>query len=506
MYHSVDSIIIVGGGSSGWMTASTLIRAFPDKKITLIESPDIATVGVGESTVGGIRLWTSYLGIDDKQFLKHTDGTYKLSIKFTDFKLGEGFHYPFGKTHLKDTHSRLNDWWYKKWYYPETPYSDYADCVFSQMALVNQNKISYNEDNRIPFNFNRDSAYQFDATKFSLWLKDNYCKPRGVNHILEEINTIEVDADGIKTLNNKHKADLYIDCTGFKSLLLGKTLKIPFESFSDIIPNNSAWATKKPYKDKRKELVAYTNCTAIENGWVWNIPLWSRIGTGYVYSDNFVDDDTALKEFQKHLGTDELDFKHIKMRVGIHEKLWHKNVAAIGLAAGFVEPLESGGLFSIHEFLMRLVRALEREKVSQWDKDNFTYQCRGLLRNFAEFVGMHYSLAQRTDTEYWRKCFDKEWLSKAKARNGIISAFDNKHEHNHFSPTDGLHAIAAGLHWSPTELDYLLYQQQLTKEQLFKEVKPFIEKMNKRRDDWHNSVKDFPILYDFLLKNIYDDD
>ena len=158
MYNSVDKIMIVGGGSAGWMTAATLIKTFPNKKITLIESPNIPTVGVGESTIGGIKLWTSYLGIDDKEFLKHTDGSYKLSIKFTDFKLGEGFHYPFGDTHIEDTHSHLNDWWFKKWFYPETPQTDYADCIFPQMALVNQNKISYNENNNIPFNFHRHSA------------------------------------------------------------------------------------------------------------------------------------------------------------------------------------------------------------------------------------------------------------------------------------------------------------------------------------------------------------
>ncbi len=506
MYNSVDKIMIVGGGSAGWMTAATLIKTFPNKKITLIESPNIPTVGVGESTIGGIKLWTSYLGIDDKEFLKHTDGSYKLSIKFTDFKLGEGFHYPFGDTHIEDTHSHLNDWWFKKWFYPETPQTDYADCIFPQMALVNQNKISYNENNNIPFNFHRHSAYHFDATKFGLWLRDHYCKPRGVNHILEDVNTVEMNDNGVESLNGKHKADLYIDCTGFKSLLLGKSLQVPFESYSDMLPNNSAWATRKPYKDKRNELVAYTNCTAIENGWVWNIPLWSRIGTGYVYSDKFVDDDTALKQFQKHLGTDELEFKKIKMRVGIHEKLWHKNVAAIGLSAGFIEPLESNGLFSVHEFVIKLVRALNREKVSQWDKDNYTFQCKGIFRNFAEFVAMHYGLAQRTDTEYWRNNFNKEWLREAKARNGIILAFDNKHDDNHFSATGGLHAIATGLHYSPTELDYILYVQQKTKEQFFKEVKPFIEKMNKRRDMWKDSVKDFPILYDFLLNNIYHED
>jgi hypothetical protein len=115
-------------------------------------------------------------------------------------------------------------------------------------------------------------------------------------------------------------------------------------------------------KNKEKQLEPFTNCTAIENGWVWNIPLWSRIGTGYVYSSKFVDDETALKEFKKHLGKEDLEFKNIKMRVGIHNRIWVKNVVAIGLSAGFIEPLESNGLFTVHEFLIKLVRNLQREK------------------------------------------------------------------------------------------------------------------------------------------------
>ena len=142
---------------------------------------------------------------------------------------------------------------------------------------------------------------------------------------------------------------MYIDCTGFKSLLLDKTLKEPFESYADLLPNDSAWATKLNYKNKEKELVSYTNCTAIENGWVWNIPLWSRIGTGYVYSSKFVDDETALKQFKKHLNNEDIEAHNIKMRVGIHNRLWVKNVVAIGLSAGFIEPLESNGLFTVHE-------------------------------------------------------------------------------------------------------------------------------------------------------------
>ena len=265
------------------------------------------------------------------------------------------------------------------------------------MAHVNKNK----------FNPNLEYAYHFDATKFGLWLRDKYCKK--VKHIVDDIKTIETNKDGIKSLNKKYKADLYIDCTGFKSMLLGETIKEPFDSYSDMLPNDSAWATRIPYKDKKKELVPYTNCTAIENGWVWNIPLWSRIGTGYVYSSKFVDDDTALKQFKKHLKREDLEFKNIKMRVGLHNRLWVKNVVAIGLSAGFIEPLESNGLFSVHEFLLKLVRNLQREKVSQWDRDNFNYSCKALLNTFAEFVSLYYALSHRNDTEYWRNCINKTW-------------------------------------------------------------------------------------------------
>ena len=298
-----QKIIVVGGGSAGWMTAATLIRCFPDRSISLIESPNIPTVGVGESTIGQIRSWTSLLGIKDEEFIPYTEASYKLSIKFTDFyKKGESFHYPFGLPNTDNNLSVLNDWWFKKSLEPETPNSDYADCLYPQMALVNENKCFFNEDNRLPFEFKKDTAFHFDATKFGLWLRDHYCIPRGVEHIKEDIISIEKDENGIKTLNKKHKADLFIDCTGFKSMLLGQTMNEEFISFEDMLPNNKAWATRIQYKDKRKELESFTNCTAIENGWVWNIPMWTRIGTGYVYSDKFVDDETALKEFKNHLG------------------------------------------------------------------------------------------------------------------------------------------------------------------------------------------------------------
>jgi len=506
----MNKIIIVGGGSAGWMTAATLIKTFPNKDITLIESPNIPIVGVGESTIGGIKFWTKYLEIDDKDFLKHTDGSYKLSIKFTDFgKKGTSFHYPFGEPHTDGNSAGLNDWWFKKFLNPELDNSDYATCHFPQMALVNNNKIDYNNPQIIPFDFDKHTAYHFDATKFGLWLRDHYCLPKGVKHIKEDVTSIEKNDNGIKSLNNKHTADLFIDCTGFKSLLLGETLEEPFESYSDMLPNNSAWATRIPYENKEEELQAFTNCTALGNGWVWNIPLWSRIGTGYVYSDKYISDEEALEEFKEHLGRDDLEFKKLKMRVGIHNRLFVKNVAAIGLSAGFIEPLESNGLFTVHEFLMRLVRTLNRGEISQWDKDNYTYQCKRLFRDFAEFVAMHYSMSQRTDTKYWKDNFNKEWSNdlinlKRNLTNGFVDAAINRDKDYHFPENGGFHCIATGMNWSPTDYETICLYQQKTKEELSKEWEQPINRLNMRKDDWNNTVQHLPSLYKFLKDNIYE--
>ena len=491
-------ILIVGGGSAGWMTAATLESQFPHYKISLIESKNISTVGVGESTIAQITQWMRLLKIKDEDFLKHVDGSYKLSIKFTDFyKKGEAFHYPFGSPPIENTRAGTNDWWFKKILYPKTPCSDYADCTYPlQMAYVNHNKFDKNDC---------AYAYHFDAIKFGLWLKNNYCKK--IKHIVDDVVSVEQDENGITSLNKKYKADLYIDCTGFKSLLLGKSLKEPFESYADMLPNDSAWATKIKYKNKEKELLPYTNCTAIENGWVWNIPLWSRIGTGYVYSSKFVDDDTALKEFKKHLGQEDLDFKKIKMRVGIHNRLWVKNVVAVGLSAGFIEPLESNGLFSVHEFLIRLIRNLQREKISQWDRDNFNYQCKHLFKTFAEFVGLHYALSHRNDTEYWKHCFNKSWEEalinlKPKDYQGFKDAVQRRTYDNRFEDYGGLQSIAAGMHWSPTDKSTLIVKGKYEEKKLEKEFSTCINKLNERKEICKTLVKTKTNFFT-ALKNVH---
>ena len=514
-----DKILIVGGGSAGWMTAATLIRAFPNRDITVIESPNYPTVGVGESTIGKVKQWTKFLGIDDREFLKHTDGIIKYSIGFQNFDgKNEKFHYPFGEVVTKGTLTGYNDWWMKKAFKPETSVSDYANCFSPVMALVNQNKGAMSFQG---FETDKDSAYHFDATKFGLWLKDHYCLPKGVKHILEDIKSIEQDEDGIVSLNKTHKADLYIDCTGFKSMLLGDALKVPFQPIKNL-PNNKAWATRIPYMNREKELRPFTNCTALKNGWSWNIPLWSRIGTGYVHSDEFVDKETALQEFKTHLkntwtgDVENLEYRYINMKTGIHERLFEKNVVAIGLSAGFIEPLESNGLFSVHEFLIELVRNLRRGEITQWDRDNHTFACKAIYSGFEEFVGLHYAMSTRNDTSYWKANNNKVWEEslrdmKPKMFLGYLQAALQRAKYYEF-PVDpiekkgnsGLHFIAAGLNWAPDDIPNSVYRTHKTKEEILEILKPYIARLEDQKHAWNEEASKLPSYQEFIKANYYD--
>lgn len=419
----VDKIVIVGGGSAGWMTAAHLVRSFPEKDIVLIESPDIPTVGVGESTIGQIKRWVRYIGIDEKEFIPFTDATFKTNIRFTDFYRKDAgyFDYPFGGPIIEESSENpILDWHSIKHFYPSLPNTSMVDYLFPAAQLWQNNKLSYNEDGQFGnFNFDSAVAYHFDATKFGLWLKERYCIPRGVKLISSTVEDIEVsEENGIEflVLSDKKKvyADLFIDCTGFKSLLLKEALQEPFVSLEEMLPNNRAWAAQVPYVDRSKELEAFTNCTAIENGWCWNIPLWTRLGTGYVYSDKFVSPEEAKEQFKKYLMSEKmviprtqeqvnsLTFKDISIRTGIHERIFVKNVVGIGLAAGFIEPLESNGLYTVHEFLFHLSDILQRGRINQFDRDLFNVHIKDIFNGFAKFVAHHYSLSHRDDTEYWR--------------------------------------------------------------------------------------------------------
>lgn len=533
MYKS-DRIIIVGGGTAGWFSATTLKRFFPTKDITVIESPKVPIVGVGESTLAYFTYWLKVMGIDEKDLFKYTDASYKLSIKFTDFfkKDYGGYHYPFGRPNFPEEtfgNLGLNAWQIKKALYPETRPEDYCRTYYPGMSLIENNKISKNEDGKFgDYEFNLSSAYHFDATKFGIFLRDHYCKPWGVKHIAAEVKKIHTGSNGIEEVvlddGTIITGDLYIDCTGWKSLLLEGAMGEEFISYEHLIPNNKAWATKLPYIDKSKELEPYTNSTAINNGWVWNIPLWSRIGTGYVYSDKYIDKEDALEEFKKHLKSnkmtvqdesrvnDELEFKDISMKIGIHRKNWVKNVVAIGLSSGFIEPLESTGLFTVHEFLIKLVSCLDRGNYTQFDIDTYNVSVREMFDGMCKFVALHYALTNRDDSEYWRDITKREFMSNlidnrspgSDMFSDLILRKMISHRHEQDS---GLHCICNGMNYNIMTMENVINRSYYHYFPSLDEVKNTIDEMipvwQEKQKEWKMYADECPTLYEYLRDNFY---
>lgn len=515
MITKLDKIVVVGGGSAGWMSASFLKKAFPHRQIIVIESPNIPTIGVGESTLGGIKPFLRFLDIDEHEFMRGTDASYKMSIKFTNFYKNDGssFHYPFGIPFEDSTISGISDWLVKKAVYPETPIADFVHCFFPASFLFEKNRFDLNHhgfyDNYNPAN---DVAYHFDAIKFAKYLREKYRKRVGIEYIVATVSDVITDDNGVKELvldnGEKIEADLFVDCTGFRSLLIGEALKQEFVSFNNYLPNNRAWAAQIPYKNKEIELEAYTNCTAIQNGWVWNTPVWSRLGAGYVYSDKYVDPETAKEEFKHYIlnqmlckrsqeDLEQITFRDIPFRVGAYKKIFVKNVVAIGMSAGFLEPLESNGLYTIHEYLFKLAQILQRDVVTQFEKDIFNKQTYKMISGFAQFVSFHYVNSARSDTKYWLDNENRSIdLNEYVVSDIMTSMFDTKKFSSNMS---GMNWISVGMNW--------IFQNKITldnnRHEKFHGVFDLLEK---RKIKWDQLSETAPRLIDYQRKYIYNEE
>ena len=533
MSKIINDIVIVGGGSAGWMTASILIKDFPNKNIRLIESPNIPTIGVGESTFDGINYYFEYLGIDKNDFIKFTDASIKLGLRFKNFykKDDTSFLYPFGRPYLEETKWGMQDWLIKKYKDDSIPVTDFAQTYFPVAHLIENNTFCDNKDGQLPaFDPRINTALNFDAQKFALWLKEKYAKVRGVKNILAEVIHVETDDDGIKYLlldnGKKITADLYIDCTGFNSLLLGKSLNEEFIDYTNKLPNNSAWAVQIQYKDKNKEMLTVTTCTALKNGWVWHTPLYSRIGTGYVYSDKFTSDEDALKEFKEYLSSKDatnkrskkeinnLNYNNLKMRVGIHKRTWVKNVAAIGLSAGFIEPLESNGLFTVHEFLFNLVSVLKQEKITSWNIHNYNEVNKRIYDSFVDFIIVHYCLSIRDDSEYWKSNSERVYSfdnidKKKELSSNLFALYEMKtRTHDTVGGTGynlAMTCIATGMNYFILDNVFSRIGEIVYNVDYSETMKDYFTIYDYRKNEWEKIAKESPTMYEYLKERYYND-
>lgn len=379
-------ILVVGGGSSGWMTAAFLSRTLFQAQVTLVESSDIPIIGVGESTNRTMHYFQEALELDEKAFMRASNAAYKIAIRFAGFnRLGGVFYHPFGSPDSQE------------------------EFLFKPNAEARVKTYHVAEAGNL---FSKDCiyAYQLDAGLYGEYLKNECKRLNEVRHIVDNVLGVELTDDGeIARIQTEKSgplvADLYIDCSGFKSLLLGESLGEPFESYNKFLLNDRAIAARVPYVDKERELKTYTNCTALSAGWVWNIPLWSRIGTGYVYCSGFLSKEEAETEYREFLGTErvkDLQFNHLNIRTGRHARAWAGNCVAIGISYGFLEPLESTGLSLTQLSILDLASTLSSEAPGQVKVDMFNRRQAEIFDATRDFVMAHFVLTKRDDTPYWR--------------------------------------------------------------------------------------------------------
>jgi tryptophan halogenase len=482
--NDVKNVTIVGGGSAGWMTATAFVRMAPHINVTLIESANVPVVGVGESTLTGINNWLIACGITDEDWMAECGATYKTSIKFTNWtkEKGVAFQYPFGSPDYENrTVEGLKDYHILNHYDPEQfPLSKYAEYWHPSLHWYNNNKMFGPKNAPDGFNFDLHTAYHMDAILFGQWLKNNVClKEPNFTYITDDVLHVTKneggEIDSLVTQDSGNlEADLYIDCTGFRSFLLGGQMGEEFESYEDTLMNDFAIAAQIPYIDKELEMESVTNCTAIESGWCWNTPLFNRIGTGYVYSSRFSTPEEAEADFRKHLASDAMviadkdradkaEMRHIPMRHGRHKRSWVKNVVAIGLSHAFIEPLESTGLMFVHDNILELINKLcARDGViNRMDISNFNCMTSDRLHQMKHFIELHYSYSTRKDTPYWKHVTndinysplieDSHMLYKAPASDlivvNLLSSVGHKMDpnlENNFPERSGIPYILSG--------------------------------------------------------------
>ena len=415
----INNIVIVGGGSAGWMSAAMLSKQLEcgtknsKISITLIESDDIGTVGVGEATIPPIKTFNGLLGIDENDFLKHCNGSIKLGISFENWpQQSHQYFHPFGRFAVDFDYMPFSYFWNKHRALSaitntDKPLQDYA----SAWHLAKNNKFSLPSKDKKSLFSGFDYAYHFDAGLYANYLR-RYADKRGVKRQEGKITNVNTHTNNgpnngfisSVTLANGKKVsgDLFIDCSGQSALLIGKTLDVKFIDWSENLLCNQAVAVQTKHT---KAISPYTRSIAKQSGWQWRIPLQTRMGNGSVHSREFINEQAAMDELVSSVDGDLLtEPKVINFNVGRREKFWHKNCIAIGLSAGFLEPLESTSLHLIQKSIMRLIGVFPNKQCDEINSKLYNQQTVEEYEHIRDFIILHYKATKRDDSDFWRYC------------------------------------------------------------------------------------------------------
>ncbi len=406
MNRRIKKIAIIGGGSAGWMTAAALSNAIGQScDITLVESEAIGTVGVGEATIPPIRYFNQSLGIDEATFVKETQGSFKLGIEFIDWaKKGESYFHPFGNFGAEFDTVPFYHYWMREYLAGNI---DSLNDYSMAWEAAKHHRFAHPMTDKRQIQSTYDYAYHFDATYYAKYLRQ-YAEARGVTRKEGKVGGAKLKSENgfiesIKLEDGSiHEADFFIDCTGFYGLLIETYLKTGYTDWSHWLPCDRAVAVPC---ERAGDTLPYTKSTAKEAGWQWRIPLQHRTGNGYVYCSEYTDSETATQTLLDGLdGAPIAEPKHLRFTTGMRNKFWNRNCVAIGLSAGFMEPLESTSLHLIQYGIMRLIAMFPDKDMSPLLADEYNKLTRAEYERIRDFLILHYTATEREDTEFWRYC------------------------------------------------------------------------------------------------------
>ncbi|MCC2606708.1 tryptophan halogenase family protein [Planctobacterium marinum] len=402
--NSISDVVIAGGGTAGWMAAASLSKLLGKSlNITLVESDEIGTVGVGEATIPPIRTLHKLLDIDERAFMKATQATFKLGIQFENWgQQGDSYIHSFGITGRECWAGEFHHFWLRAQQEGmTTPFG--AFCLEHEAAL--ENKFALHQ--QVPLNF----AYHLDATRYGQFLRE-MAQRQGVTRTEGKIAKVMQcpDSGYISALQLQNgdtvRGDLFIDCTGFRGLLIEQTLHTGYDNWSHYLPCDSALAVQCSNPDAPKP---YTRSIAHQAGWQWQIPLQTRVGNGLVYSSQYQDDSDAQTLLMQNIPGEPLtDPRVIRFTPGKRRKGWHKNCVALGLASGFIEPLESTSIHLIMTGLVRLMRLFPFNGITDAAINEYNNKFDSEMQCILDFIVMHYAATERRDSEFWRHCASME--------------------------------------------------------------------------------------------------
>ena len=403
----IKDIVIAGGGTAGWMAAAALAKLLgPSWNITLIESEEIGTVGVGEATIPLINIFNQALELDENQFMRATSATFKLGIEFVNWaRQGDRYIHGFGPLGPDVGLTKFHHYWLKM--HPQGRAQDLeAYSINILAARANKFMRAQPELGNSPL-ADIAHAYHFDAGLYAAFLS-RYAQAHGVRRVEGKIRNVSlrasngfVDAvemeDGLRV-----EGDLFIDCTGFRGLLIEQALHTGYEDWTHWLPCNRAWAVPCA---SVAPLIPYTRATAHTAGWQWRIPLQHRTGNGHVFCNDFISETDAADVLLGRLDGDRLaDPRMLKFVTGKRKRLWNKNVVAVGLASGFMEPLESTSIHLIQNTVARLTTFFPYLGFDEADIDEFNRQSDHEFERIRDFLILHYKATERTDSDFWNYC------------------------------------------------------------------------------------------------------